>query len=210
MESKRSRLDFAGASASSDRDPTGRRAQESRFPLELILRLTTVRSMRSTTTLAVAILLLAAAAAHAGSGRIIKVLPHYLDMEGKHAVSPSLYERDAYQARLRSNPELVSGIRFDFKWRASNVDKDKLRIRIEVRGSQTLPNKPFVVEQKIERKGLFGRWSSATVSQEEYQKVGKMIAWQATLLEGDATLAQQRSFLWGAGLPETKSTPETE
>ena len=149
--------------------------------------------------------LLSAFAAQAASGRIIKLLPHYLDKNGKHTVSPSLYERDAYQSRLRSNPELVSGIRFDVKWRASGADRDKLRVRIEIRGSETRPKEPFIVEEKIKTKGLFGRWTSVTVDKEAFDKVGKMIAWQATLLEGDKELAQLRSFLWSAGKPKPEA-----
>ena len=50
------------------------------------------------------------------ASRISKVLPHLLDKQGLHTLSPSLLERDAYQAQLRSNPDQCSGIRFDVKW----------------------------------------------------------------------------------------------
>ena len=46
------------------------------------------------------------------------MLPHYLDKEGRHTLSPSLYERDAYQAILRQNPEKRGGMRFDVQWKA--------------------------------------------------------------------------------------------
>ncbi len=39
---------------------------------------------------------LAFPAAGAASARIAKVLPQLLDLEGRHALSPSLYDRDAY------------------------------------------------------------------------------------------------------------------
>src|SRR5437899_2397501 len=42
--------------------------------------------------------LLQSSHATAATGRIIKVLPHLLDLQGHHALSPSLYDRDAYQA----------------------------------------------------------------------------------------------------------------
>ena len=56
-----------------------------------------------------ALLLLAlftVAAGSGGSGRILKVLPHLLDGKGHHTLSPSLLERDAYQAELRLHPEI--------------------------------------------------------------------------------------------------------
>ena len=43
-------------------------------------------------------------------------------------MSPSLYERDAYQARLRAHPEHRYGMRFDVQWRA---DREGF-IRLEV------------------------------------------------------------------------------
>ena len=39
-----------------------------------------------------------AAAATAQTGRVVKVLPLYLDLKGRDAISPSLFDRDAYQA----------------------------------------------------------------------------------------------------------------
>jgi hypothetical protein len=42
-------------------------------------------------------------AAPAKPAKIVKVLPHYVDLEGRIALAPSLFERDAYQAVLRLN-----------------------------------------------------------------------------------------------------------
>ena len=63
-------------------------------------------------------LLFVADAAQAITGRVVKVLPMYFDHKGRHMVSPSLYERDAYQAYLRSNPELKAGMLFSVQWKA--------------------------------------------------------------------------------------------
>ena len=49
--------------------------------------------------------------------RVMKVLPQFLDTNGVHTLSPSLYERDAYQAYLREHPDKRSGIRFEVHWR---------------------------------------------------------------------------------------------
>ena len=40
----------------------------------------------------------------AAAGRVIKVLPLFLDLKGHDALSPSLYDRDAYQVYLRQHP----------------------------------------------------------------------------------------------------------
>src|SRR5258706_13062854 len=68
----------------------------------------------------------------ASSGKYTQVLPHYLDLEGRQSIRPSLYDRDAYQAKLRRNPKERSGMRFDVQWRARGAGESKLRV--ELRG----------------------------------------------------------------------------
>ena len=76
----------------------------------------------------------AAFAADAVSGRVVKVLPLFLDLKSRDAVSPSLYDRDAYQAYLRQHTNEISAIRFDVLWKASNAKGAKLKLRVELRG----------------------------------------------------------------------------
>ena len=66
----------------------------------------------------------------AATGRVIKVLPHFLDLKGRHSLSPSLYDRDAYQAQLRQHPEQRSALRFDVHWKAKSVN-GKLKLPAE-------------------------------------------------------------------------------
>src|SRR6266705_2648512 len=94
----------------------------------------------------------------AATARIIKVLPHLLDREGRHALSPSLYERDAYQAFLRKNPDQCSGLRFDVQWKAKRVAGTRLLLRVEIRGSKEA--KPVLLEQPARPNHWYRRWSS--------------------------------------------------
>ena len=133
-----------------------------------------------------------ACAGGAAPARIMKVLPHLLDRDGRYSLSPSLYERDAYQALLRKSPEKCAGIRFDVRWKAQAGNRVKLRI--DIRGSTTA--EPLVLEQIVRRNHWYDRWTSLTLANESYQKVGEVIAWRATLWEGDKLLAERKSFLW--------------
>jgi len=139
------------------------------------------------------------AAAHAAdeaSGRVIKVLPFYLDQEGQIAKSPSLYDRDAYQAMLRENSHLVSGIRYDVQWSARQADAAKLKVRIELRGV-TSANLPKLKTLEAEVKdGYFSTWTELPLTGEEYHHFGSVTAWRATLWDGDRLLGDQKSFLW--------------
>ena len=130
----------------------------------------------------------------AASAKIIKVLPHLLDRDGRHTLSPSLYERDAYQAFLRKNPGQCSGLRFDIHWKAKRVAGTRLLLRVEIRGSKEA--KPVLLEQPARPNHWYRRWSSLRADGDSYQKVGEVIAWRATLWEGDQPLAEQESFLW--------------
>ena len=135
-----------------------------------------------------------ALSAEAATGRIIKVLPHLLDRDGRHTLSPSLYERDAYQAFLRKNPEQCSGLRLDVQWKAKRVAGTRLLLRVEIRGSKEA--KPVLLEQAARPNHWYRRWSSVRVDGDSYQKVGEVIAWRATLWEGARLVAEQKSFLW--------------
>ena len=130
----------------------------------------------------------------AASGKIVKVLPHLLDREGRHALSPSLYERDAYQEHLRKNPQLRAGLRFDVHWKAREAGA--LKLRVEMRGGHANEPTTFVVEQPVKPPKLFSKWSALEVKGADYEKFGELLAWRATLWDGEALLAEQKSFLW--------------
>src|ERR1051326_6861283 len=73
--------------------------------------------------------------AETATGRVIKVLPHFLDLQGKHTTSPSLFGRDAYQYFLRQHPEQRSGIRFDVEWKSRGPKTEPLKLRVELQGT---------------------------------------------------------------------------
>jgi len=132
----------------------------------------------------------------AATGRVAKVLPHFLDLKGRHTLSPSLYDRDAYQAQLRQHPEQRSGIRYDVLWRAPKSAAGKLTLRAELRGiaQGDLPRQT-TVEQQVQP-GARSRWTSLTLTGEDYKKFGQVTAWRVTLWDGEQLLGEQRSFLW--------------
>lgn len=131
----------------------------------------------------------------AASARIIKVLPHYLDLEGRHALSPSLYERDAYQAILRASPEKCSALRFDIQWKARLITTNLL-MRIEIRAAEVNPLKPFTLERSVKPRAWGSRWTPLLIPADDFRKIGNLIAWRVTLWDGDTLMAEQKSFLW--------------
>jgi hypothetical protein len=129
----------------------------------------------------------------AAIGKIIKVLPHYLDLQGRHSLSPSLYDRDAYQAFLRDNPQERSGLRFDVQWRSAA--KSPLKLRIQIRGAKGKELTQAVLEGTVGQTG-FSKWTAMPFSGDDYRKFGELAAWRATLWEGEKLLSEQKSFLW--------------
>jgi hypothetical protein len=138
----------------------------------------------------------AAFPAVAASARVLKVLPQFLDLNGKHTLSPSLFERDAYQAILREHPERRSGLRFDVWWKARGPARAPLKLRLELRGTANgqLPTQ-MVLETEV-KPGFFSHWVSLPMTGEEFRKFGEVTAWRATISEDGAQLDEQKSFLW--------------
>jgi hypothetical protein len=130
----------------------------------------------------------------AADAQIIKVLPHLLDLKGRHTIHPSLYERDGYQAYLRRQPAERSALRFDVQWKTISSHAGQLKLRVEARGSRTVA--PVTVERAVRKKTWFRNWSPLILDGEDYAKFGELIAWRATLWESDRLLAEQKSFLW--------------
>lgn len=132
----------------------------------------------------------------AANGKVVKVLPHFLDLQGRHSLSPSLYDRDAYQARLRQNPDQCSGVRFDILWRGRSETNEMATLRVELRGtpkgdvaSQTS------LESQVQITGT-GHWTRLKLDGDAYKKFGEITAWRVTLWSGDQLLGEQKSFLW--------------
>lgn len=139
----------------------------------------------------------AALAADAATGRIVKVLPLFLDRKGRDALSPSLFDRDAYQAYLRQHTNEISAVRIDVLWKAANARNAKLNLRLELRGAGpgNLPCQTNL-EQSVTPPGIFGRWTSLTLTGADYKNFGAIVAWRATLWSDDRLLGEQKSFLW--------------
>lgn len=137
---------------------------------------------------------LLASSANAATAKLVKVLPHFLDQQGRVALNPSLYERDAYQFHLRSHPEERSGLRFDVQWRSR--DTRRLKLRLELRGNRGRDGTTAVIEDEVRYRGLFTSWARVTLTGDAYKKFGELSAWRATLWDGDQEIAEQKSFLW--------------
>src|ERR1035441_8014948 len=134
----------------------------------------------------------AAAAPAAKAGRVVKVLPLFLDLKGHDAISPSLFDRDAYQAYLRQHTNEISAIRFDVLWKASNLKDAKLKLRAELRGmgEHGLPRQA-VLETEV-TPAFFRSWTSLTLEGDDLKKFGSLVAWRVTLWHGGQVLGHKK------------------
>lgn len=140
--------------------------------------------------------LMAAFASHAATGRVVKVLPQLLDAKGRHATSPSLYDRDAYQARLRQHPGEQSGIRYEVQWKAK-ATTGTVKLRLELRGPAKAGETGTKTIEAEVKPGWGGRrWNRVGLTGEDYKNFGEITAWRVTLWDGDQLLGEQKSFLW--------------
>lgn len=132
----------------------------------------------------------------APTGRVIKVLPLFLDTNGVDAPSPSLFDRDAYQVQLRRHPELVSAMRFDILWKSQNSVDQPLTLRAELRGvgDHSLPTVTTLQTNLVLKPSR--HWTSLAIGGADYKNFGLLVAWRVTLWDGNQMLGQQKSFLW--------------
>ncbi|HEV2437871.1 MAG TPA: hypothetical protein VG077_17895 [Verrucomicrobiae bacterium] len=145
------------------------------------------------------LLLASLATACAGAvvtGRVVKVLPFFLDLKGHDALSPSLYDRDAYQAYLRRHGDQCSAIRFDVLWKASEAGGAKLKLRVELRGigQDGMPRQATL--QQTVTPHFLRHWDSLTLGGGDYKNFGELVAWRVTLRADNQLLGEQKSFLW--------------
>ncbi|MCX8156793.1 MAG: hypothetical protein N3J91_10165 [Verrucomicrobiae bacterium] len=150
-----------------------------------------------------------AAAAHgfAASGKLLKILPHYLDQKGRHSLSPSLYDRDAYQAYLRDKPEERAGLRFDIQYRLAKATQP--RVRVELRAMKAGQPQARVLEAEVKKTTFLGRWVSLSISGEDYKNLGEISAWRVTLWDGPQLLGERKSFLWPPDSAAPSAPPTT-
>jgi hypothetical protein len=137
-----------------------------------------------------------ARAADAVTGKVVKVLPFLVDQQGRIALSPSLFDRDAYQAQLRQHTNEVSAVRYDVLWSAKNAGDASLTLRVELRGVNTNNLPEFKTLETTVTPGFFRQWTELLLPGDEYKKFGGITAWRATLWDGGQLLGEEKSFLW--------------
>ncbi len=131
-------------------------------------------------------------AAETAPGQLVKVLPFFLDPEGRIAKSPSLFDRDAYQAYLRTHTNEISGLRYDVQCSADQ----KLKLRLELRGLGADSKPKIKILESEVVPGSFNNWTEIKLTGDDYKNFGAVLAWRATLWNGDQQLSEQKSFLW--------------
>lgn len=163
------------------------------FGVEFRRRLVTFPEMRLFVATFLSFIALTAIDGRAAEASIIKVLPHYLDEEGRHTLGPGLLDRDTYQALLRRTPAKIRAVRFDIKW-SGRAGAQPLTLRIEARGSKA-GSAPVTLEAAAQP-GFLSDWTAISLAPAAYQELGQIEAWRATVWDGKTLLAEQKSFLW--------------
>ena len=138
----------------------------------------------------------AAQAEDAVTGRVLKVLPFFLDQQGRNATSPSLFDRDAYQAYLRDHTNEISAMRFDVLWMATKSPDEKIKIALELRGVGTNSVPKLQTLETNVVPGTHRQWTEIPLAGGDYKNVGSVVAWRIRLWNGDQMLGEQQSFLW--------------
>ena len=132
----------------------------------------------------------------APTGKVVKVLPFFLNLHGQASLSPSLFDRDAYQAYLRTHTNEISGVRYDVLWKASGTAASPVKIKVELQAVGTNGAPSLRTLEATVKPGHFRRWTELPLTGEDFVNLGHVVAWRATLWSGDQLLGAQQSFLW--------------
>ena len=136
----------------------------------------------------------------AGEGKVCKVLPQFLDKKGRQSLSPSLYERDAYQFYLRKHPADRATLRMAVQYKAKGLDWGRTVMRLELRGLNNNVMATTTIEGPVKKSGFFANWAYYSLGGDDYKKFGELVAWRVSLWEGERELSERESFLW-SGVP---------
>jgi len=132
----------------------------------------------------------------ATKGQVLKVLPLLLNLQGHDALSPSLFDRDAYQAFLVQHTNDISALRFDVQWKATRSPDEKIKIAIELRGIGTNSVPKLETLETNVVPGKYRQWTAIPLAGGDYRNVGTVVAWRVRLWNDSQLLGEQKSFLW--------------
>ena len=132
----------------------------------------------------------------AGAPRIVKVFPLRIDSKNRTALTPSLFDRDAYQAFLRKNPKQCTGMVFKVQSKVPAGSPTSLTAKLEVRGEKAGDQTSFTAEKRLERDKFGSTWFQFDVTGEAWGRLKGVSAWRISLFDGEKLVSEQKSFLW--------------
>jgi hypothetical protein len=135
-------------------------------------------------------------AADAVTGRIVKVLPFFLNQQGQDSLSPSLFDRDAYQAFLRDHTNQISAVRYDVLWQATKAADEKLKVVLELRGISPTNTPALKIMETNVVPATHRQWLALPLAGADYKNFGTVVAWRVRLWNDGQMLGEQKSFLW--------------
>lgn len=136
-----------------------------------------------------------------------KVLFFWLDEDGQYSQHPSMFERDAYQAYLRDNPEEIHGLKVAVLLSGSSGKLESSSLELKIQG----PPGPEIKEplefrlelaDKLDRKlRRWVYWDIDPVNAEASDEALKLlpesiVSWRLTLLDEGQPVDRLQSYLW--------------
>jgi hypothetical protein len=85
-------------------------------------------------------------------------------------------------------------MQFEVLWKVSGRFSGPLRLRMELRGTES--GSLETVEMEVKRGFLGRRWSRVVLDSKQLARLGTVTAWKATLLDSKDPVTETHSFLW--------------
>lgn len=136
-----------------------------------------------------------------------KVLFFWLDKDGQYSQHPSMFERDAYQAYLRENPEEIHGLKVAILLSGSKGKLESSELELKIQGppgpeiKEPLEFRLELADQVDRKLRRWVYWDIDPVNAEASDGSLKLlpeaiVSWRLTLLDEDQPVDRLQSYLW--------------
>ncbi len=143
---------------------------------------------------------------------ISKVNHELIDKDGYTTIEIGDWVKKAqYQKSLFSNKD-VKGMRFIVHWKALSSENRRFTVKLQVRGYDgTADQDTFVTLFKnYSETPSHSGWTFLDLKGKDWQHLGTLMAWKASLLENYKVVAERHSFTWDDTLLTSQTPNETK
>ncbi len=143
---------------------------------------------------------------------IAKVNHEFIDKDGYTTLEiGDLVRKARYQGKIESDRD-IQGMRFVVHWKAPSSRRPQFTVQVQARGVDFETNEETLVtvQQHYTQTPNFSGWTFLDIKGRDFKRLGKLMAWKATLLQNYKVVASRHSFTWDDTILTSQHPNETK